>query len=547
MSASNLSASVKETTKVKTGLDVEFPISVKIKDFLKISLDLSGEGSHSFSNKEGVLYNGSSYVTVKSDVTHEQVDKKMRSLGSLLLETTSAVWEDIWTNNLSSVLDSITAGVRNAYATVKSSGVSWYASISAIPNAKLQSVDIATLMSVDEEGNNAAISATLGEPYVISVYADEAQEIAVTDTQLAEHPLTLTLEYTDAMLSVAGVSSDADVMLFSFDSNRGLYIYESSCVQDKARKTVTAQITKSGEYILATDNAPPTITDFGMGDQTLTPTLTVLISDLSGLGNFRFWIDNGNDLVTMENIEDHYNLSTGVFTYEFASALLEGTHTANFFATDKLGNANASPVSFTFEAHPLSGTISITQFPTSAIINRDAFTVKAKGSGVESFSQVNLRCSTGNQILSVLPMTWENDAWTVQVTPVDGVESLALTAIAEDSWGNTITSDSVTVTLNLPRQLENLQIRNVVYDQGVAQVTVQAPQGLATSGTLFVGVYQNGRQLCIGSGNIGLASGQFNTVPVVLPNFGTEATTIKAFLLSPDEFIPLCAAYTLQL
>ena len=101
--------------------------------------------------------------------------------------------------------------------------------------------------------DSVILTSTLGEPYNISVYTDETQTSAVTDMELAQFPLTLTLQYTEEMLNKAGADADTDVFLMRFDSEQNLYIREANAVQDKEEMTVTANMTKSGEYILAVD------------------------------------------------------------------------------------------------------------------------------------------------------------------------------------------------------------------------------------------------------------------------------------------------------
>lgn len=546
MRSSGQIGTIEETTTTKRGFDQNFPIGLSLGVELDFDAGLAGSHSYSYMDCSAVLYDETVYVTSVSDVTANLVKSQSVSFMDLLTGPIETAWNTI-KNDVASVFDKVSNGVKNACATVSDTVSTWFVSVSSVPNATLQSYEIATLMSGSEPDTNVSVSATLGDAYSVTVFADNERENPVSDDQLADHPLTLTLEYTDAMLTAAGASPDAAVQIFYFDRARNLYVYESSSVQDKSQKTVTAQITKNGEYVLATDSASPLITDFHMDNQTLTPSFTVLVSDLSGLADFRFWIDNDTPLVTMRNLQDYYNSDTGVFAYSFSSALSEGRHTAYFLAKDVLGNANAEPISFPFEAHASQGMIVLTQFPTSAITGNQSFTVKATGTHMDTFNTVALRCNAGNQTLFTLPMVWQEDAWIVQVTPVQGVENLTITAVAEDAWGNTVTSESVTITMNLTENLSSVQIQNVTYHQDIAEVTVQAPEGFAAPAVLFAAIYRDGKQVCIGSTITGLASGELKTASIELPYFSEEATTMKVFALLSDGLIPLCPAFTLSL
>ena len=462
MRSSGQIGTVEETTKTKRGFDQNFPIGLSLGVELDLGAGLAGSHSYSYVDCNGVLYNETLYVTSVSDVTANLVKSQSVSFMDLLTGPIETVWNTI-KDEVASTFDKASNGVKNACAMVSDTVSNWFVSVSSVPDATLQSYEIATLMSGSEPDTNVSVSATLGDAYSVAVFADNARENPVSDDQLADHPLTLTLEYTDAMLTAAGASPDSTVQIFYFDSDRNLYVYESSSVHDKSQKTVTAQITKNGEYVLATDSSSPLITDFHVDNQTLTPSFTVLVSDLSGLADFRFWIDNDTPLVTMRNLQDYYNSDTGVFEYSFSYALSEGRHTAYFSAKDVLGNANAEPISFPFEAHASQGTIVLAQFPTSAITVNQPFTVKATGTHMDTFNTVALRCTAGNQTLFTLPMVWQEDAWIAQVTPVQGVENLTITAVAEDAWGNTVTSESVTITMNLTENLSSVQIQTFGY------------------------------------------------------------------------------------
>lgn len=226
-------------------------------------------------------------------------------------------------------MDNVETVVDNAIAKVKETGKECWVEIKTFFGADAKSYAILTLSESDEPDTNAAVSVTIGDPYTVTVYADENKTEMLSDEELAEAPVSLTLRYDAALLNAAGAAADSDIRIYRFDAERNLYICVGG-VQDKDAMTVTADITVHGEYILATDNASPLISDFALSNNTATPTLTALVSDLSGISAFSFRMDEGDVLVDENNLDKYYDETSGVFTYKFTDPLTSGAHTAYF-------------------------------------------------------------------------------------------------------------------------------------------------------------------------------------------------------------------------
>jgi hypothetical protein len=547
MSTSNLTASFSETTKVKSGWDFDLPLSLEFGGGLGVNFGVIGESAYSYQDGAGVRYRGSTYWTSQSIVTNQMVAEQTTSIEQYIVNIIYEKYEMV-KNAISTVVDDIKNGVSNGLSTVSSTVAGWYAAVSSAVEGGTKSSAILTLRSATEPDTNTAISATVGEPYLVTVYTDESCLEAVSEEAMAAQPVTLTLGYTDELLAEAGAAPGAQVYLLRFDRERDLYLPVDGAVQDDSAMTVSAQITKNGEYILAVDTLAPIVTDFAASDATPAPELFALVSDLSGLGAFRFWLDDGADLVTMENLDEYYDPITGVFTFAVQTPLEEGNHTAYFQTTDTLGNGNPVPVSFEFEVHTMQGSLGTPETSVAVITEDEPFTVTVTASENSAFTGVVLLCEFDGYGSQTILMERSGNVWTAEVLPVPGAERMRFTAVAGDDYGNTLRSEAVEVELALPALLNELTISEIllssVDDVTVAEVTILSPEGVAASGILVAAAYDaDGRMLAMGSLPVGLRSGDELTVSIPIAVSTNVAACVKAFFLDPNGYIPLCAAF----
>lgn len=544
-------AHVKETEKIKHGTNVTVPFGFSCGPSISVKIALSGEGSYSYNKSNSVIYNGTIYPTSVTDKSVENtIAYKQKDLEEILVEPVKAAWNNV-KEKLSAVWGSVKNGVSNACATVKSKASDFYVGITSMFSQKNRSIQSYAILSLEDEGtpdSNAALSVTLGDPYLVEVYTDESQETLVTDEQLAASPLTLTLEYTDEMLKAAGATAETKVKIYHYDAERNVYVCLPESKQDREAKSVTAQITQQGEYILAVDTAAPCVSDFKPSDGTAKPTLTALVSDLSGLKDFSFWIDDNQNspLVTKENLKDYYVEKTGVFTYAMTKDLAVGEHTAYFMAEDTLGNRLTEPVSFTFTVQDFSVVLPAPAVPAETV--RDGcFTVTTPAPKDGSVEGMTLVLKTEDGRLVSIPMTLENDTWTAEVTDLSGSGTLKVYTIAADAYGNTVESSKQEVKVEEDEEevtVTSLALGDLLSLDGKAGVKVNVTNGEegAISALLNVAFYdEKGKQLDVVQTGVGLTGHETQTYTVGSSVSSNQVAKIKAFLLDcADGYTPLC-------
>lgn len=544
-------AHVKETEKIKHGTNVTVPFGFSCGPSISVKIALSGEGSYSYNKSNSVIYNGTIYPTSVTDKSVENtIAYKQKDLEEILVEPVKAAWNSV-KEKLSAVWGSVKDGVSNACATVKSKASDFYVGITSMFSQKNRSTQSYAILSLEDEGapdSDAALSVTLGDPYLVEVYTDESQETLVTDEQLAASPLTLTLEYTDEMLKAAGATAETKVKIYHYDAERNVYVCLPESKQDREAKNVTAQITQQGEYILAVDTAAPCVSDFKPSDGTAKPTLTALVSDLSGLKDFSFWIDDNQNspLVTKENLKKYYVEKTGVFTYTMTKDLAVGEHTAYFMAEDTLGNRLTEPVSFTFTVQDFSVVLPAPAVPSETV--RDGcFTVKTPAPTDGSVEGMTLVLKTEDGRLVSIPMTLENDTWTAEVTDLSGSGTLKVYTIAADAYGNTVESKKQEVKVEEDEEevtVTSLALGDLLSLDGKAGVKVNVTNGEegAISALLNVAFYdEKGKQLDVVQTGVGLTGHETQTYTVGGSVSSNQVAKIKAFLLDcADGYTPLC-------
>lgn len=544
-------AHVKETEKIKHGTNVTVPFGFSCGPSISVKIALSGEGSYSYNKSNSVIYNGTIYPTSVTDKSVENtIAYKQKDLEEILVEPVKAAWNSV-KEKLSAVWGSVKDGVNNACATVKSKASDFYVGITSMFSQKNRSIQSYAILSLEDEGtpnSDAALSVTLGDPYLVEVYTDESQKTLVTDEQLAASPLTLTLEYTDEMLKAAGATAETDVKIYHYDAERNVYVCLPESKQDREAKSVTAQITQQGEYILAVDTAAPCVSDFKPSDGTAKPTLTALVSDLSGLKDFSFWIDDNQNspLVTKENLKDYYVEKTGVFSYAMTKDLAVGEHTAYFMAEDTLGNRLTEPVSFTFTVQDFSVVLPAPAVPAETV--RDGcFTVTTPAPKDSSVEGMTLVLETEDGRLVSIPMTLENDTWTAEVTDLSGSGTLKVYTIAADAYGNTVESKKQEVKVEEDEEevtVTSLALGDLLSLDGKAGVKVNVTNGEegAISALLNVAFYdEKGKQLDVVQTGVGLTGHETQTYTVGSSVSSNQVAKIKAFLLDcADGYTPLC-------
>lgn len=194
-------------------------------------------------------------------------------------------------------------------------------------------------------------SRTVGRSALISVRNRATGE---TVTDFSDTPLTFIIRYAEEDLEAAGLGKDSEtvpdggIAMYRY-SDDGDYLEYIGGHNDPEAMTVTAQITKPGQYVLAADSCAPEITNLELSDFHSSPTITAYVDDLTGLDArcLVFKLD-GQTKVDASNVSDHYNAATGKFTYTVSqdTPLAEGEHTLSFTLADTTGNAQTYDYSF---------------------------------------------------------------------------------------------------------------------------------------------------------------------------------------------------------
>lgn len=546
--ASSLPASVTETYKSKTGMDGEFPIGVAAGLDAKIGLGISGEDSYEFVKNTAATHHGTIYTTTMANATLDTVREKTITLDEYVTEPLRAITEKL-SDTITSIFNTVVGGVKNAWSSVKGTVSGWYLEVRSMVSSSTQAQSYAMLsvMNADADADTASVAVTVGDPYIVAVYADRERKTLVSDEALAEHPLTLELQYTAGMLAAAGAVSSADIRLFHYDPDRNLYICCES-THDPSTRTVSAQITQQGEYILGVDTAAPLVDGFMLSDGTLMPTITAVISDMSGIGDFSFYLDGNavQPLVTMENLSSFYDTRSGVFTYSFAAPLTAGEHTASFLVTDTLGNRMREPVSFSFRLSGFGVTFTSFDVPTAVNIDEEQLIVTAATTQTATISGMLLSIKTPDGNHLSVPMTLGTDGvWTAALNTLPESRELTLCAIASDSFGNSIRSDSRTVTL-LSSKTDAAALcsaQAAAAGNGVnVTCVIAAPGTQALSGILIAAAYDiDGKMLACTQVGVGLQKNEQQDVSLRLSGTSGQAFYVKLFFYNPTQGnTPIC-------
>ena len=551
---SNFPASVAETCKSKTGMDVEFPIGVAAGLELKIGLGVSGESSYEFVKNTAATHQGTVYTTSTANATLDTVRGKTITLDEYVSEPLYAIAEKL-SDTITSVVNSVIDGVENAWSSVKGTVSGWYLEVKSMlsGSAKAQSYAMLSVMSADADADTASIAVTIGDPYIVAVYTDEDCTTLVSDEALAENPLTLKLQYTAEMLAAAGAASSADIRLFHYDPDKNLYICCES-TNDLSAQTVSARISQQGEYVLGVDTAAPLVDNFTLSDGTLTPTITATISDMSGIGDFCFYLDSNaaQPLVTMENLSSFYDVRSGVFTYSFAAPLTEGAHTVTFLATDTLGNQMNAPVSFSFRLSGFGVTFTSFDAPETVNIDEEQLVVTAATTQTSAISGMLLSIKTPDGNCLSVPMTLGDDGvWTAALDTLPGNEELTLCAIASDGFGNSIRSDSRTVVL-ISSKTDGTALcgaQAAATENGIdVSCTITTSGTQALSGILAAAAYdENGKMLTCAQTGVGLQGNDRQGVSLQLSASSEQAAYVKLFFYNPMQGTPICRSISCEI
>ncbi len=411
---------------------------------LELGVDLAYLEATSYTDASGYAEDGSIHLTGESEDLSFAVESDKLSLGQWMLQSVGTLKEEL-ENLMEKAIDSIEKGVDNFFGFVKKKGESaknWL--VSLVSPKKSGSggksfsyqVDVASRSShtevargiLEHTGNYELTKAsTVGMPVLVSV-TDGDTGAQITD--LSEEPLEFGIRYTEEDLKAAGLSSHSAIIqgdglaLYRY-SDEGDYFEYIGGSHDREEKTVTAEIGKTGQYILAVDSCAPQLRSLDLSDFRSNPTITAYVDDLSGLdtSSFVFKLD-GELKVDGKNIANHYDSKTGLFTYTVENALAEGEHTLSFTLADTSGNTETYEYTFRTDltAPEMEGIV-VTGFPNA-------------GSGIQVRAKVTDENLTG--VYAVFSKRLEDGSWSAEAAVEMGALEDGVWALDYEGDGSSI-------------------------------------------------------------------------------------------------------------
>ena len=350
-------------------LSLDLDLGVQIGLGAELGASISYLEELSYTTETGELLNTKRYVTGKSDDLSKPVDDATFAIEELFTQVIPSLASKAATF-FKELPGKIQEGIQSAFVTIKEKAESVHNWILSLTYADLESYQQAAssykVSTVGPKGGKVgkgitgvgnyaeSKAATVSRPFLIGVTDGDTGE-KVTD--LSADPLTVTVRYTREDLEAAGLTQDSAVVL---DGGIALYRYSDNGdyfeyiggENDLAAMSVTAVITKTGQYVLAVDGCAPELKSLELSDHRSTPTITAYVDDMTGLDVSRlvFKMD-GQIKVDGTNAADHYNAETGKFTYAVPvdAPLAEGTHTMSITLADTTGNEETYEYSFSVD------------------------------------------------------------------------------------------------------------------------------------------------------------------------------------------------------
>lgn len=554
-----------EILKIKQGVDFDFPIGFTAGVGLNLDFSLSGEKAYSYETQKSVLYRNNNYITATMVSLEDEIEKSASTLSDILssaLDMTKTLFKDLF----QSIKGVLNGEIKLFNAKIKSNTTNsqqTYAAISTVKEdessggkAALQSFAISVVQRLDTQEaaaqNNTPISAsksyTVGLPYQVAVFQDEACTQLLSDEAFAKQTLSLTIGYDEAMLDAAGATADTALAIFRFDKTVGSYVKEESSQQDFAKKTVTASIAHNGEYILATDGQAPDISEFSVSDQSATPAFSATIKDFSGISMIELYIDH-IAVVTGTSFAQFYDPMSGAFCYSVSKPLSAGTHTATLKAKDK--QENICVTELTFETADLSDGQLTIDIPKD-MIRSDYFRIDVACT-YENIDRMLLKlepCGDSAQQAKALyfQMSKDENSWTATVFGLYGEGEYLVSAIAYDENGNKTECQAETLRINIPEPEKGMQVtvQKLVQNENGTQVQIGLRNYASSQRTaiLAVAAYDDaGKMLGIVFHGTAINGNGTSTQIVDIPNAYADTHEVQAFILEPgDELRPLNAS-----
>lgn len=335
---------LKNTASLEPSFDI-----LEHKDF-KLGAKAKLEYAHKWSTEtyKGVIKN--QIVLWESDSSNS-IKRAREDVNSDKLEDVFASVQKDMKSQFTSALDYVSGKVGDALSygaakvtTAASEVVNWTVSVigKTIKSTKQAAESYSVYTLADDKmveafsaGNTdqAVTAQTVGEAFGVRVTDENGNELS----DISKTNMKITLKYSEDELKAAGGTMDnaSDLAIYRYDDSTGVYIYIGGEI-DYEKQQLTAEIDRTGEYILIFDGAAPNITNIDVINRNSNPIIKATIFDLSGVDSISMKID-GEEKVTTENFEKYYDKKTAKFSYKIEETLAKGKHTVSFVANDKKG------------------------------------------------------------------------------------------------------------------------------------------------------------------------------------------------------------------
>ncbi len=517
------------TYEYKKGIDVNASAGVQL--FLKLGLNvgLSGVEGYEYESENGLYDNDTIYLQSQSDIKKDVENKfvGVEDLMGLMTKPITDFVSSCW-DTVSGWLDS---GVKYGKAAVKKfkNGVkNLWVSITS-PKDEIEASAIEAINDETADAASAGIATTLGKPYIVSA---ESDGVEVND--FSDSPMLLSIEYTQAQLSGAGVTDLNDIAIYKWDADKCVYIRMGGTL-DSANSIVELEITKPGQYILAADNMPPAVSAFKSSNSGTGQEITALISDMSGITEFIFSID-GEEKVNMRNLDDYYDSTNGKFAYPVTD-IAEGTHTAAIYAADSAGNAMVSPVELSFSVNAAAPVIENLTLPSGTVKNNDNVTAVVSGKNISSvLLNIKETDPLGKETTSSYEMTNQNGEYTALIQGITPGNKTEIWVAAYNTDGNGTESEKTTVLAVSDGSGPEIMITGA-RNNSVTVTTVNG-ENIADAEVLLAAYDENG--------TLKQAEIKAYSPELVFDNIDLNSGEIKAYLWDKDQQ-PLCGATQLNI
>lgn len=317
------------SVEVKKGVDLGLSGSIKFLAELGAKLSVSGVESYEYNLENGLYEEGEVYVQAKNDIADEVKDKVLTI--EELMDMAKTKMEEILAEVFEVVGDAVDGVIDAGKEKLEFIGEG----VNAVIKKTVEDIEPASVFALrrypDGEADTLKVT-TVGNPCIISATDSNGEIIE----EFAQKP-KLTIYYTDEDLEKSGVENVEDIRLMRWDDDLCAYAIIDATL-NKDEKSLSANISETGQYLLAYDNIPPVITDFSYNYDHSNPKLEAVITDTNKNGEFELWFDEEKVLGT-EDFYDYYDSKTGAFEYPITN--FESNYfTARIVVADQFGNSS---------------------------------------------------------------------------------------------------------------------------------------------------------------------------------------------------------------